>query len=496
MAVSDTQRRIMLGSGAAVGAVVFIAIIAAVQYIVVNNPKRWDLTQTGSYTLASQSKKVMEEFKAKKIPLETLAFYETKEVGARDKVRDLLDQYREEYSGFKYSFIDPDQERSVAIKHKVESYPMLIIKAGNKEERISTADEESFTNACLKLLRDEVKKVYFLKGHGELSVDARESSGMSIAKRQIEKQNYVTEELVLLQSASVPADASILVIAGPLTDPMDTELDQIRQYLKSGGKLLVTLHPFKTPKLTAMLKDYGFETTDDIVVDRMSRALGGDYLMPVITTYVNFPITKNFNVASFFPEARSVRAKKETSASIDAKELAMTSPMSWTINEKQLESQIADFDEKTGKRGPIPVMAVSTYTDVEGLASKGASPKGTPAAEEPEFDKETKEGERQDETSEKKIRKARIVVFGSAKFASDKFFKLQGNGDLFMNTVSWLAEEEGLISIRPKSPKAQPVILSSNETLSVFLLVVVIIPVLWFAAGVAVFVYRRRTAAA
>ena len=69
----------------------------------------------------------------------------------------------------KYSFIDPDRDRAVALANKIESYPTLVVKVGQKDERISTADEESLTNAISRLLRTEVKKAYFLKGHGELS---------------------------------------------------------------------------------------------------------------------------------------------------------------------------------------------------------------------------------------------------------------------------------------------------------------------------------------
>ncbi len=134
-----------------------------------------------------------------------------------------------------------------------------------------------------------------------------------------------------MQTASIPEDATILMIAGAKTDLLDSELDSIRDYIKRGGSVFVLLNPFKTPKLAAFLKDYGFETEDDIVVDRMSRAFGGDYLMPVITTYINFPITKNFGVASFFPETRSVRAAEKPVPDVTVQALALTSPVSWTI---------------------------------------------------------------------------------------------------------------------------------------------------------------------
>ena len=44
------------------------------------------------------------------------------------------------------------------------------------------------------------------------------------------------------------------------------------------------------------------------------------------------------------------------------------------------------------------------------------------------------------------------MVVGNSAFASNQWAGLQRNGDLFMNTVNWLAQDEDLISIRPKSP--------------------------------------------
>jgi ABC-type uncharacterized transport system involved in gliding motility auxiliary subunit len=480
MKTGDSRRRLILGGGTAAGTIVFLAIIIAVQYIVMQHPTRWDVTRTKLYTLSPQSKSITNAFKEKKIPVEVLAFYDIKEMGQRDGTRDLLDQYRDLYPGFTYSFVDPDKDRAVALQNKIDSYPTIVIKAGQKDQRITTANEESVTNALMKLLRTEVKKVYFLKGHGELGPEATGDEGFSIAKASIDKQNYKAEDLILLQTPEVPRDASLLIIAGPKIDPMDSELKSIDEYMKGGGSLMVLLNPFKTPKLADLLKSYGIEAADDIVVDRMSRALGGDYLMPVITTYIKFPITKDFTLASFFPEVRSVQVPQKPVSNVDAKELALTSPVSWTINEQQLGSGNATFDEKTGRKGPISVMAVSVYTAV-------------PAGE-PEKDKKTEADVKtaSDDQEPSKPKKGRLVVFGSSLFASNKFFNLQGNGDLFMNSVSWLAEDETLIAVRPKSSRADPVVLTSSMTWTMFLIPVILVPLGWIIAGIVMFLYRRR----
>ena len=109
-----------------------------------------------------------------------------------------------------------------------------MVKAGQKDERINAADEETLTNTLTKLLRAEVKKIYLVKGHGELSPESKDPDGLSTAKEQIEKQNYKVEEIVLMQTASIPEDATILMIAGPKTDPLDSELDLIRNYINRG----------------------------------------------------------------------------------------------------------------------------------------------------------------------------------------------------------------------------------------------------------------------
>jgi len=78
--------------------------------------------------------------------------------------------------------------------------------------------------------------------------------------------------------------------------------------------------------------------------------------------------------------------------------------------------------------------------------------------------------------------KARIVVYGTSSIAANQFLNIQGNRDFFLNTVSWLAEEEDQISIRPKDVKQTPVFMSSNQAQAVFLLPIVVLPALVLVA--------------
>jgi ABC-type uncharacterized transport system involved in gliding motility auxiliary subunit len=73
----------------------------------------------------------------------------------------------------------------------------------------------------------------------------------------------------------------------------------------------------------------------------------------------------------------------------------------------------------------------------------------------------------------------------------NKYFNFSGNGDLFLNTTSFLAEEENLISIRPKERKNTPLSLTSTQ--GVFILMLgVLTPSLVVLMGIRTW-WRRRS---
>ena len=87
--------------------------------------------------------------------------------------------------------------------------------------------------------------------------------------------------------------------------------------------------------------------------------------------------------------------------------------------------------------------------------------------------------------------KTRLVVYGTANLAINQFLNVQNNRDFFLNTVSWLAEQEDQISIRPKDTRSTPVFLTSQQAQAVFLLPVVVLPGIVLIGGIVTFVRRR-----
>ena len=88
--------------------------------------------------------------------------------------------------------------------------------------------------------------------------------------------------------------------------------------------------------------------------------------------------------------------------------------------------------------------------------------------------------------------KSTVIVFGDSDFAMNGYFNQQGNGNLFLNTINFLAEEEDLISIRPKQPQDRRLTLTQAEVSSIFYLVVIAIPLLLVILGVVIFIRRNR----
>jgi ABC-type uncharacterized transport system involved in gliding motility auxiliary subunit len=162
---------------------------------------------------------------------------------------------------------------------------------------------------------------------------------------------------------------------------------------------------------------------------------------------------------TFFPYVRSIEASKESVPGVTVETLFKSNPNSW--GETDLKNPEASFDQKTDLPGPLP-LAVAVTKEVR------------PAS------------------GDQKALQARMVVVGDSDFASNPYFAVQGNGNLFLNMVSWLGEEEDLISIRPKSPEDRRVILSQSQQSMVRLGVLIILPGAVLLIGVVVLTRRRK----
>ena len=458
-------RHLRYGTNLLIAAIAVLGIIALVEAISLRHSHRFDLTANKRYSLSPQSQQLLAQLPQS---VKVTAFYQDTQTG-REAAKDLLDQYAYYGKQFTYEFIDPDRNPGVAKRYGITSYGTIVLESGEKEEKVLVADEENLTNALLKVIREGKKVVYFLEGHGEHSINNTEREGYSEAKRAIESQNYVVKGLNLLTEGKLPDDASILIIAGPHKDLLEPELAEITHFIERGGKVMFLVDPEGPPGLPPYLVNYGIQVVEGVVVDPVSRLFGMDYLTPVIASYESHPITKNFEVASFLPLALEVKTTEKMPERVSAQVLAKTSPNSWLERGQDERQGIARgegrlaYNEGVDEKGPVPVAAVATVT----LRRGGAA------------DREPK--------------KAGIAVFGDSDFASNNYLNLSGNRDLFLNTVSWLAEEENLIAIRPKESGSFFTPVTATQERLIFWLSMIVLPAIVVGSGVATYMWRRQS---
>ena len=255
----------------------------------------------------------------------------------------------------------------------------------------------------------------------------------------------------------MPADASVVVVAGPKTDLLPGEIDALQTYLAKGGKLMLLLDPPETaddPPLTnlmALAHEWGIDLGNNVVVDvsGMGRLLGTDASVPVAVNYPSHPIVQDMDLLTAYPLARSVSVVTGGVDGHIAQAFVETSAQSWA--ESDLKTVVAGgkvgLDEAKGdKRGPVAIAAAVSAP----VATAAAQP---PGAEKPGEDAAKPE--------------SRVVVFGDSDFASTAALGISGNRDLFMNAVSWLAQQENLIAIRPKEADDRRITMTANQQLRV-----------------------------
>jgi ABC-type uncharacterized transport system involved in gliding motility auxiliary subunit len=458
-------------AGASIGySLTVIAVLVLVNVLAARYHLRRDLTETQAFTLSEQTIKVLES-----LPRDVqITYFYTDVQPGRQKLEDLLKEYRIRSRRLSTRMIDPDKNPGDAKRYGISEYGTIVVESGKQESRTTAADEESLTNAILKVTRDRERIVYVTTGHGERGLEDADRGGLSLLKTELEKQHYAVRPLVLTQG--VPADASVVLVAGARKPFLDAEARMIRDHVEGGGRLLLLQDPETGPGLAGLLEAYGLRVRDDVVVDKVSQLFGGDALIPMVpgNGYDEFhPITKTFRFQTFFPLASSVEIAADLPEGVVATRLAQTSEYSWgeTSREEIRSGRIA-LTAGPDVRGPLVIAATAQRR----LPSPAAGEAG-----------EGKEGgERPPD------RETRLVVFGDSDFLSNAYFNASGNGDLALSAIAWLAEQEELVSIRPKTTAPRLVILTPGEIFFYFWSIVALAPVVIVVAGVAIWVRRRK----
>jgi ABC-type uncharacterized transport system involved in gliding motility auxiliary subunit len=462
------HRQARYGAIAAAGVIVALAIVVAVNYLGVRQNKRWDLTASQQNSLSEQTVRILESLEA---PVTFTVFDRQTEI---DRFRNRLNEYAYHSSQVSVDYIDPDTRPIVAREFDIQAYGTVVVDYMGRRERVTTDAEQELTNALIKAMSSTERRVYVLQGHGEKVPDDAERGGYSAVTESLRRDNYIVEPLVLAQMNDVPDDATVVLIAGPTTDVLPGEAEALRRYLDRAGKLMVLLDPplgpqaAPLPNLESIVREWGIEPGSNVVVD-VSGATN-EPSIAVAATYPVHAITEGFATLTIYPLARAVEPIEGGTDGHLAQAIVETSPQSWA--EADLASLTSDtgvtMEETDGDRpGPIPLGAavsaqVAPPADGQGDATENDAP--TP--------------------------ETRMVVFGDSDFASNAYGGVPGNLNLFANAISWLAQQEDLIAIRPTEPEDRRLTMTPRQQTLAMVVSVFFLPAAVF--GIGIFVWWRR----
>ena len=277
------RRQTRYGALSIASILIVTGILAGINYVASRQSKRWDLTAAKQFSLSDQSRKVIQSLKE---PLRIEVFSRNERFR---EFRDRLGGFQNASTQVQVTYVDVDREPSRARQNQVTALDTVLVHYGDRTERVTGAAEGDLTNAIIKAVEGKTKKVYFVQGHREKdTASADERLGYNSLATAMTRDNFTVEKLQLAQQASVPADADVVVIAGPQVDYLPQEIAGLKAFLDKGGKLFVMLDPpdrADTPPLTnllAFVQEWGFTVGGDLVLDPVGQAAVGSPEVPIV----------------------------------------------------------------------------------------------------------------------------------------------------------------------------------------------------------------------
>ena len=436
---------------------IVLAIIAAANVLADRYNKSYDFTSNRRYSLSEQTAKIV---KGLKQPA-TITYFQQSRNFSQGK--DELDQYANLSPKVHVDYVDPDKKPELARAAGIKNYGTAVVQIGDRKEEVKSLTEEGITGAFIRDIKTTTRTVCFVQGSGEHAIEDSDRNGYSRFKDLLAGDTYEAKSINLLQKAEVPPDCTVVAIAGPDSDYVQPEVDAIKTYVENGGRALVLLDPplkmgreqiADNEALVKLLGDWGVTPEKNLVLDLnpVGQVLGVGPQVLLVRSYDSHPIvTPLTRKTTGFPITRSLDIKNGDKTTVEK----LFSSSDTTLATTKLDSPAINPNDPKNTKGPMPIAAAGSYNT----------------------GKENSQG--------------RFVVIGSSSWAANSFLDFNGNRDLALNAVNWLASDEDLISIRPKESDNRRIDLTQAQFNWLRITSQFLIPLFVVAAGVTVW-WRRR----
>jgi ABC-type uncharacterized transport system involved in gliding motility auxiliary subunit len=453
---SLSARQARYGATASLYTIIVIAALVMVNWLANRYNKTIDTTSNKQYTLSQQTQRVVKGLKQDA----TIVYFDKPD--GFNQAKPMLERYANLSPKVHIRYVDLRKEPTLARAYGVRYPGTAYVEIGPRREEAKAITEEGLTGAFLKDLKG-VRKVCFVSGSQEHPLEATDSNGLSQYKKLLERDNYQTQAITLLDKTAVPSDCNVLVVAGPQTDYTANEVTAIKNYVENGGRAFILLdppldfgkeHTAENTALVKLLESWGVTPENDLVLERnpVSQIVGTGPEIPLVTNYESHPIVNDLkNSFTGFPISRSLQVKNTDK--VTNQKLFSTSDAA--IATTKLTTNAVSLNDPSNKKGPFVLGVAGTYNT--GKANE----------------------------------QGRFVVIGSSSFLDNGMLGFQSNRDLALNAVNWLSSDEDLISIRPKEPEDRRLNVNQRQMNTFFYFDIIAIPLLIILGGVMVFVKRR-----
>ncbi len=406
----------------------------------------WDWTAGGRNSLSETSVEVIGRLQE---PLSITAFAQDNPL-LRKPLESLIERYRAHSPQISFRFIDPEREPALTRQLGIQVPGELLLSYQGRDENLQQVNEEQITNAIQRLLMGRERWIAFLGGHGERNPKGEANHDLGTFGQALQQKGYQVQTLQLSDTAQIPDNTSLLIIAGPRIPLLPGEVSLIESYLFQGGNLLWLLDPDETQHLDLLSKALGLKVLPGTVVDINAYAMGiKDPAMAIVNQYPDHPAVSGIGQISLFPHAAALTAEP---------------PEGWSLS-PVLQSHERTWNE-TGKReGEI-------RPDAEG---EQPGPLNLGLA----FTRE-QNGQRQ-----------KVLVLGDGDFLANAYLGNGANLNLGLNLIRWLSGDEALLDIPAKTAPDTQLNLSQAQGIVIALVFLILLPIGLLITGARVW-WRRR----
>lgn len=446
---------------------IVLAILVAVNVLASALPKsltRLDISSAKLYSVTSNTKVVVNGLEK-----DVTIYWIVQSDEEDDIIENLLGKYESLSEHIEVVKKNPDIYPTFAQQYTDETVQnnSLVVECGERSRFIGYDDiylydadisaysynvsfdgEGAVTSAIDYVVNEDQPKLYVLEGHGEAELSA-------VFREQLEKENMELNSFSLLTAKTVPEDADGILIYGPSSDISAEEKELLAEYVSGGGKLMVLAGPVEDGTLTnlyGILKDYGVEAADGVVVDtdRGHYAFQAPYvLLPDLAeNEITDPLMKE-NYYAIMPIAQGLMVQDTESGQVT--ELLTTSELSFS---KADGYGLSSYEKEEGDTDGPFALAVSVAAENEG----------------------------------------RIVWFASSHFLDEMYnaYSSGANLDLAMNAVSSLIGESEAVAIRSKSLNYNYLTISDATASFLKMMMIAVFPLTYLGIGICVTFGRRK----